>query len=90
MAASKSLLDSLKKPEPTNFRMTDFRRELHLRHKREEHAKKEKLRALQESKYVSRYAITIDTSRARSNCDVLRMSIKELGFKEVMKYLLDC
>nr|XP_022325893.1 tubulin polyglutamylase TTLL11-like isoform X3 [Crassostrea virginica] len=82
MAASKSLLDSLKKPEPTNFRMTDFRRELHLRHKREEHAKKEKLRALQESKYVSRYAITIDTSRARSNCDVLRMSIKELGFKE--------
>lgn len=86
MAASKSFLDSLKKPEPTSFKMTDFRRELHLRHKRDEHAKKERMKALQESKLISKYAITIDTSRARSNCDVLRMSIKELGFKEVITY----
>ncbi|XP_062570955.1 tubulin polyglutamylase TTLL11-like isoform X2 [Saccostrea cucullata] len=82
MAASKSLLESLKKPEPTNFKMTDFRRELHLRHKREEHMKKERLKAQQESRYVPKYAITIDTSRARSNNDVLRMCIRELGFKE--------
>lgn len=87
MAASKSFLDSLKKPEPTSFKMTDFRRELHLRHKRDEHAKKERMKALQESKLISKYAITIDTSRARSNCDVLRMCVKELGFKEVIKYL---
>ncbi|KAK3088680.1 hypothetical protein FSP39_022293 [Pinctada imbricata] len=62
--------------------MTDFRRELHLKHKREQHAKKEKLKALSESRNISKFAITIDTSRARSNVDVLRPSIKELGLKE--------
>ena len=76
-------MDSLKKPEPNNFKMTDFRRELHLKHKREQHAKKEKLKAMSDSRNISKFAITIDTSRARGNIDVLRPGIKELGLKEV-------
>lgn len=76
-------LGSLKKPEPTHFKMTDFRRDLHLKSKREQHARKERLRALQEAKHLSKNAVTIDTSRGRSNIDVVRMCIKELGFREV-------
>ena len=76
-------MDTFKKPEPNNFKMTEFRRDLHNRHKREVHMRKERLRSI-DSRFIARQMITIDTSRARSNCDVLRMCIKELGFKEVI------
>ena len=77
-------MDSFKKPEANmNFKMTDFRRDLHNRHKREVHMRKERLRSV-DTRYLAKQMITVDTSRARSNCDVLRMCIKELGFKEVL------
>lgn len=76
-------IELVKKPEPTTFKMTDFRRELHLRHKREVHLRKERLQASHERKLHSKYTITVDTSRARSNGDVLRLCVRELGFKEV-------
>lgn len=75
-------LESFRKPEPSNFKMTDFRRGLHNRYKREVHMRKERLKAV-ESRNLARQMVTVDTSRARSNCDVLRMCIKEFGFKEV-------
>lgn len=75
-------MDSFKKPEPNNFKFTDFRRDLHNRHKREVHMRKERLRAV-ETRFLAKQMITVDTSRARSNCDVVRMCIKELGMKEV-------
>lgn len=74
-------MDNFKKPEPNNFKMTEFRRDLHNRHKREVHMRKERLRSI-DSRFIAKQMVTIDTSRARSNCDVLRMCIKELGFKE--------
>ncbi|XP_063422451.1 tubulin polyglutamylase TTLL11-like isoform X1 [Mytilus trossulus] len=74
-------MDSFKKPEPNNFKLTDFRRDLHNRHKREVHMRKERLRAV-ETRFLAKQMITVDTSRARSNCDVVRMCIKELGMKE--------
>ncbi|XP_060066015.1 tubulin polyglutamylase TTLL11-like [Ylistrum balloti] len=75
-------LGSLKKPEPLQFKMTDFRRDLQIRSKREQHARKERLRSLSEAKHLSKNAVTIDTSRGRSNIEVLRLCIKELGFRE--------
>lgn len=75
-------MDSFKKPEPNNFKLTEFRRDLHNRHKREVHMRKERLRAV-ETRFLAKQMITVDTSRARSNCDVVRMCIKELGMKEV-------
>lgn len=34
-------------------------------------------------RHVSKHAVTTDTSKAKSNADVVRMCVKELGLVEV-------
>lgn len=34
-------------------------------------------------RHVSKHAVTIDTSKAKSNADVVRLCVKELGLVEV-------
>ncbi|KAL3876936.1 hypothetical protein ACJMK2_034716 [Sinanodonta woodiana] len=64
------------------WKSTDFRRELSYREKKVAEIKREKMRGYADHKPIPRYMLTVDTSFARGNQDVLKLVLKELGWKE--------
>lgn len=64
---------------------TDFRYQLWLQERKtlHERAKRRSFRVEPKTQATRRDAVTIDTSKARSNLDVLRLCLQELGYREV-------
>ncbi|KAL5011808.1 hypothetical protein ScPMuIL_010359 [Solemya velum] len=62
----------------------EIRKELLISERRNAHQRKEKIRICQELRPLAlpRHVVTIDTSKSRSNMDVLRMCARKLGWKE--------
>ena len=72
---------------------TDFRYQLWLKERKalKETARKNSFRVESKGNPMPKNAVTVDTSKARSIIDVVRLCLQELGYKEViaMSYISD-